>query len=173
MRNVFGFLVLLLCGVSVSAGVFDSPSERAIVAVQAEAKEQQMPTELFGVRWLTTTGDLLSARKNAVAQGDDYYAESVSYVGRSASVAYNVKTGNVLMYIVNFTGPSTEGSFQATYKALDKSFGPMSPPADEADKYGNKRCSHRRTARFGIDHCVRVQGGIPVENIVFFRRKPV
>ena len=172
MRRISGFLVLLLHVFPVWAGILDSPSDRAIAAVQEEAREQHMPTDFFGIRWLTTKSDLLNARRNAVAQGDDYYSEAVSYVGRNATIAYYVKTGNVLMYIVTFTDQSTEGSFQGAHKALDKSFGPMSAPKDEVDEYGKKRCSHRATSRFGIDHCVRVHGQTPVENIVFYRRKP-
>jgi hypothetical protein len=167
-----GGLLLLATAASVSGGVFDSPVDRAIATAQTEARDQNMPAEFFGVPWLTPTAGLVRMRPNVIRQGDDVYAEAVLYGGREASISYYVKGGNVLMYVFTFTNGTTTERFRRTHSDLDRSFGPMSGPKDEVDEYGQKRCSHRRTLRFAIDHCVRLHGQTPVESLVFFKIKP-
>ncbi len=170
-HKVFGATLLIIFSPA-WAGLLDSPVDRAIAATRSEAIEQRMPPELFGVPWLTPTSALLRSRPNVVPQGDRYYVESILYFGRKANVSYDVKTGNVLMYIINFTDGTSNDQFMRVYRELDKNFGPMSKPEDEVDEYGKKRCSHRRSLRFAVDHCVRFHGQAVFENIVFWRRTP-
>ena len=171
-KYIIGFIVVVVLAVAVQFGSNFIGTYTAIDSVRSDAAQQHMPTGFFGVSWLTPVNELRSIRPNVVPDSNNQLAEEVTFLGRKAKIDYYVKTGNVLVFTIHFLGASEKSMFDATNEALNRDYGSLSTPEVETDQFGNKYCSQRRAERFEIDHCVRLQDHIPLESIVFYRRKP-
>jgi len=143
----------------------------ALDSIQREAQQQHMPNGFYGVMWLDSTEELRSKRPRVVPDSDGVLAEQETFLDRQAKVSYYVKTGNVLIFAVHFAVAASIDEFKKTNQVLDHDYGPLSAAENESDEYGQKYCSHRKSGRFQIDHCIRTQGQSRFESIVFFRSK--
>ena len=166
--SVVALLVLSFVG-KIAGNFFGE--ESAADFVQKEAKQQHMPTGFYGVNWLASKDELQAIRNNLVEDSDGMLSELNMLYDRPVKVRYYIATGNLIMFAFGFSDAVSEEIFQKTNLALDRDFGPMLPSMNEVDTYGSKYCSHRKSDRFSIDHCLRMQGQFPVETLVIYRTK--
>jgi hypothetical protein len=149
----------------------ETPAEKlgrsaAMRHVQQEARDEGMPTDLNGVKWLMTESEVKALRPASIEGADDQLVEKTKFLGREALIHYIFKNGNLTMFLITYPGNSPVEKYDQTRIKLIEKYGALSEPSK--DKHFEKVASLVK-GRFRIDHTWMKQLGIGIEQVLIYR----
>ncbi len=143
--------------------------EAAIDVTQHEAKQLNVPTGLFGAKWLISMAEAKKILPNAVqvpasTSTDTMLTENREFYSRNAKIDYVFSNDYLVMFIVTFQGESSKDDFLTTQAYLVKDYGSMPEPTPtKLSQYSSEKI----VDRFAIQHWILDANSI--EQILFYR----